>query len=83
MLYLVYRLRTSLDEGVLNDALPGSVHSVAEALLLFLEALPEPVIPYSLYQGALDATPNFSLCKEVRWAVCVCVFVCLCVFNIG
>lgn len=58
--------RTSLDEGVLNDVLPGSVHSVAEALLLFLEALPEPVIPYNLYQAALDATPNFSLCKEVR-----------------
>ncbi|XP_063845659.1 inositol polyphosphate 5-phosphatase OCRL-like isoform X4 [Scylla paramamosain] len=61
----IIEIRTSLDEGVLNDVLPGSVHSVAEALLLFLEALPEPVIPYSLYQAALDATPNFSLCKEI------------------
>lgn len=61
----IIEIRTSLDEGVINDVLPGSVHSVAEALLLFLEALPEPVIPYSLYQAALDATPNFSLCKEI------------------
>ncbi|KAG7153258.1 Inositol polyphosphate 5-phosphatase OCRL-like, partial [Homarus americanus] len=58
-------IRTALDEGVPNDLLPGSVHSVAEALLLFLEALPEPVIPYNLYHAALDATPNFSLCKDI------------------
>lgn len=61
----ITEIRTSLDEGVPNDLLPGSVHSVAEALLLFLEALPEPVIPYSLYSAALEATPNFSLCKEI------------------
>ncbi|XP_045610419.1 inositol polyphosphate 5-phosphatase OCRL isoform X2 [Procambarus clarkii] len=61
----IVEIRTSLDEGVPNDLLPGSVHSVAEALLLFLEALPEPVIPYNLYQAALDATPNFSLCKDI------------------
>lgn len=61
----IIEIRTSLDEGVPNDVLPGSVHSVAEALLLFLEALPEPVIPYNLYQAALDATPNFSLCKAI------------------
>ncbi|KAK8745201.1 hypothetical protein OTU49_000509, partial [Cherax quadricarinatus] len=28
-------------------------------------ALPEPVIPYSLYHAALEATPNFSLCKDI------------------
>ncbi|XP_071521697.1 inositol polyphosphate 5-phosphatase OCRL [Panulirus ornatus] len=61
----IVEIRTCLDEGVPNGLLPGSVHSVAEALLLFLEALPEPVIPYNLYQAALDATPNFSLCKEI------------------
>ncbi|KAK4295648.1 hypothetical protein Pmani_031812 [Petrolisthes manimaculis] len=61
----IFEIRTCLDEGVEHQVLPGSVHSVAEALLLFIEALPEPVIPYSLYQAALDATPNFSLCKEV------------------
>nr|XP_053649458.1 inositol polyphosphate 5-phosphatase OCRL-like isoform X2 [Cherax quadricarinatus] len=61
----IVEIRTSLDEGVPSDLLPGSVHSVAEALLLFLEALPEPVIPYSLYHAALEATPNFSLCKDI------------------
>lgn len=61
----IIEIRTCLDEGVPNDLLPGSVHSVAEALLLFLEALPEPVIPISLYVEALEATPNFSLCKAI------------------
>lgn len=59
------QIRACLDAGVPDDIIPGSVHSVAEALLVFLEALPEPVIPFSLYQTALDATPNFSLCKDV------------------
>ncbi|KAK7080496.1 hypothetical protein SK128_017628 [Halocaridina rubra] len=58
-------IRNCLDEGVPNDLLPGSVHSVAEALLFFLEALPDSVIPVALYKEAIDATPNFSLCKEV------------------
>ena len=60
-----YFYRTCLDEGVPDNLLPGGVHSVAEALLLFVEALPEPVIPFALYEEALNATPNFSLCKEV------------------
>ncbi|XP_069749312.1 inositol polyphosphate 5-phosphatase OCRL isoform X2 [Narcine bancroftii] len=34
--------------------IPGSNHSVAEALLIFLEALPEPVICYELYQRCLE-----------------------------
>ncbi|XP_047735993.1 type II inositol 1,4,5-trisphosphate 5-phosphatase-like [Hyalella azteca] len=32
-----------------------SVHSIAQALLVFLEALPEPVVPCSLYPAALRA----------------------------
>ncbi|MCL4122564.1 UNVERIFIED_CONTAM: hypothetical protein GTU68_036214 [Idotea baltica] len=58
-------IRTALDAGVPGDGLPGHIHSVAEALLVFLDALPEPVVPYRLYERALEATPNFSLCKEV------------------
>ncbi|XP_068249219.1 inositol polyphosphate 5-phosphatase OCRL isoform X1 [Palaemon carinicauda] len=61
----IIEIRTCLDEGVPDNLLPGGVHSVAEALLLFLEALPEPVIPFDLYDEALNATPNFSLCKEI------------------
>lgn len=43
----------------------GSVYSIAEALLIFLEALPEPVIPYAFYQRALECCNNYMLCKQV------------------
>lgn len=43
----------------------GSNHSVAEALLIFLEALPEPVICYELYQRCLDWSHNSRLCRQV------------------
>lgn len=43
----------------------GSNHSVAEALLLFLDALPEPVVPYSFYQQCLDCCSNASHCEKV------------------
>ncbi|KAJ7363423.1 hypothetical protein OS493_009576 [Desmophyllum pertusum] len=43
----------------------GSVYSIAEALLIFLEALPEPVIPYAFYQRALECCNNYMLCKQL------------------
>ena len=43
----------------------GSNHSVAEALLIFLEALPEPVICYELYQRCLDCSHDSRLCRQV------------------
>uniref|UniRef100_A0A667Z2Z1 phosphoinositide 5-phosphatase n=1 Tax=Myripristis murdjan TaxID=586833 RepID=A0A667Z2Z1_9TELE len=43
----------------------GSNHSVAEALLLFLDALPEPVVPYSLYQQCLECCSSASQCEKV------------------
>lgn len=57
-------IRQTLDTS-LPDNLPGSVHSVAEALLIFLETLKEPIIPYSLTQKALDASATFAGCKSV------------------
>ncbi|XP_078372511.1 inositol polyphosphate 5-phosphatase OCRL-like isoform X3 [Oculina patagonica] len=45
--------------------LPGSIYSIAEALLIFLEALPEPVIPYAFYQRALECCNNYMLCKQL------------------
>ncbi|KAG7336143.1 hypothetical protein KOW79_000836 [Hemibagrus wyckioides] len=57
-------IRDCLDTGSL-DTLPGSNHSVAEALLLFLDALPEPVIPYSMYQQCLDCCYSNSQCKQI------------------
>lgn len=44
----------------------GSNHSVAEGLLLFLDALPEPVVPYCFYQQCLDCCSNASQCEKVR-----------------
>ncbi|XP_024257125.1 type II inositol 1,4,5-trisphosphate 5-phosphatase isoform X2 [Oncorhynchus tshawytscha] len=57
-------IRDCLDTGM-PDSLPGSNHSVAEALLLFLDALPEPVVPFSLYQQCLECCSNTSQCKNV------------------
>ena len=61
----IMEIRACLDNGVPDDHLPGSVYSVAEALMLFLEALAEPVIPFNMYNQCLEATPNFQLSKEV------------------
>uniref|UniRef100_A0A8D0C3F3 Inositol polyphosphate 5-phosphatase OCRL n=1 Tax=Salvator merianae TaxID=96440 RepID=A0A8D0C3F3_SALMN len=47
------------------ETIPGSNHSVAEALLIFLEALPEPVICYELYQRCLDSSHDSRLCRQV------------------
>jgi phosphatidylinositol-bisphosphatase len=40
---------------------------VAEALLIFLEALPEPVICYELYQRCLDSAHDPRICKQVSF----------------
>lgn len=57
-------IRTHLD-CCRGGKLPGSIYSIAEALLIFLEALPEPVIPYAFYQRALECCNNYMLCKRL------------------
>ncbi|XP_069049892.1 inositol polyphosphate 5-phosphatase OCRL isoform X2 [Lepisosteus oculatus] len=47
------------------DTIPGSNHSVAEALLIFLEALPEPVVCYELYQRCLDCSHDSRFCRQL------------------
>ncbi|XP_046904475.1 inositol polyphosphate 5-phosphatase OCRL isoform X1 [Hypomesus transpacificus] len=47
------------------DSIPGCNHSVAEALLIFLEALPEPVLCYELYQRCLECSHDSRLCKQL------------------
>ncbi|XP_074505500.1 inositol polyphosphate 5-phosphatase OCRL isoform X4 [Sebastes fasciatus] len=47
------------------DSISGCNHSVAEALLIFLEALPEPVVCYELYQRCLDCAHDSRLCKQL------------------
>uniref|UniRef100_A0A7N8X525 phosphoinositide 5-phosphatase n=1 Tax=Mastacembelus armatus TaxID=205130 RepID=A0A7N8X525_9TELE len=43
----------------------GCNHSVAEALLIFLDALPEPVVCYELYHRCLDCIHDSRLCKQL------------------
>lgn len=59
-------VRDSLDVGWPEEKVSESIHSVAEALLLLLDSFSEPLIPYSLYQKALDAGTHFTECKKVR-----------------
>lgn len=47
------------------DIVPGCNHSVAEALLIFLEALPEPVVCYELFQRCLECSHDSRLCKQL------------------
>lgn len=58
------KIRECLDSGCAEEP-SCSIHSVAEALLVFLESLQEPLIPYQFYQRALENYHNFLLCKEV------------------
>ncbi|XP_065553949.1 type II inositol 1,4,5-trisphosphate 5-phosphatase isoform X2 [Lathamus discolor] len=52
------QIRDCLDKGM-HDTLLGSNHSVAEALLLFLESLPEPVICSRFYSSCLESASNY------------------------
>ena len=56
-------IRDMLDTG--GREMPGSVFSVAAALLTFLASLSEPVIPVLLHQRCIDASNNAVLCKQV------------------
>lgn len=59
-------IREALDTGTpLAEAFHGSVHSMAETLLRFLESLAEPVIPFSLYKQCLDSSNNYAQCKKL------------------
>ncbi|XP_053867882.1 type II inositol 1,4,5-trisphosphate 5-phosphatase isoform X1 [Malaclemys terrapin pileata] len=65
------QIRDCLDTAML-DTLLGSNHSVAEALLLFLESLPEPVICYSLYNNCLHCANNYTLSNQVVSMLPIC-----------
>ncbi|XP_072161550.1 inositol polyphosphate 5-phosphatase OCRL [Bemisia tabaci] len=58
------QIRDWLDNGS-PDQIPGSIHSVAEALLLLLESTAEPVIPYNLHDVCLSSSVNYIQCKQV------------------
>nr|XP_039261080.1 inositol polyphosphate 5-phosphatase OCRL-like [Styela clava] len=58
-------LDTKVDTTTGRMRLPGSNHSAAEALLILLEAFPEPVIPFHIYQPCLEVCDIFFQCKQV------------------
>ncbi|OWK05060.1 hypothetical protein Celaphus_00002720 [Cervus elaphus hippelaphus] len=64
-------IRDCLDTGTI-DNLSASNHSVAEALLLFLESLPEPVICYSAYHNCLECSGNLTASKQVITTLPAC-----------
>ncbi|XP_061103820.1 inositol polyphosphate 5-phosphatase OCRL-like isoform X2 [Conger conger] len=47
------------------ETIPGSNHTVAEALLIFLDTLPEPVLCYELYQRCLDCSNDSRQCRQL------------------
>jgi len=58
-------IRDWLDTGIPIDKPNVSIHSAAEALLIFLESLREPIIPYSMYSRCLECSGNYLQCKQV------------------
>lgn len=60
----IIAIRDWLDGGN-QDAMPGSVYSVAEALVLLLESTAEPLIPYSLHNVCLSAAASYLQCKQI------------------
>ena len=56
-------IQEMLDMG--GRELPGSDYSVAAALLTFLSALAEPVVPTSLHSRCFECSGNATLCKQV------------------
>lgn len=70
LLGLFLTMGSSITYLFLNDG-PKAIsnHSVAEALLLFLESLPEPVICYSAYHNCLECSGNYTASKQVRGSI--------------
>ncbi|KAM4656793.1 type II inositol 1,4,5-trisphosphate 5-phosphatase isoform 2-T3 [Amazona ochrocephala] len=65
------QIRDCLDKGM-HDTLLGSNHSVAEALLLFLESLPEPVICSRFYSSCLESANNYTQSCQIISNLPVC-----------
>ena len=57
-------MRDWLDKGDAT-APTVSIHSAAEALMIFLESLKEPIIPFSMYSRCLECSANYLQCKQI------------------
>ena len=58
-------LRDWLDTGLPVDKPRASIHSAAETLLIFLESLRDPIIPFNMYHHCLESAPNYLQCKQI------------------
>ena len=54
-----------LDTESYPTTLPGDVYSVGNALVLFLECLHEPVVPYAYQASFLEVCDNGDACKRM------------------
>ena len=65
-LFQILGLETEIKliRDILDSSLTGltgnrlHIHSVAECLLIFLDSLPEPVVPYSFYEDCINTTSS-------------------------
>jgi len=60
-------IRDCLDEGrdfTFAEGSHSSVFSMCETLLRFLEALPDPVVPFAMYQRCLDSYQFYQLARQ-------------------
>ena len=58
-------LRDWLDTGLPVTKPNVSIHSAAETLMLFIESLREPVIPYSKYSQCIEYSGNYLQCRQL------------------
>lgn len=61
----ILEIRDWLDTGLPVDKPNVSIHSAAETLLLFLESLREPILPFSLFGRCLEVSSNYLHCKQI------------------
>ena len=59
------QIRECLDTGASFMLYNFGVHSMAEVLIRFLEALSEPVIPFALYQQCIDASSSYQAARHI------------------
>jgi len=58
-------VRDWLDTGMPVDRPRVSIHSAAESLLIFLESVAQPVVPYTMYERCLESSSNYLQCKQI------------------
>ena len=61
----IAHLREWLDTGLPVTKPEVSIHSAAETLLLFVESLREPVIPFSKYNHCIECAGNYLQCRQI------------------